>query len=52
MHGSSLGTLQFDEIALSWLILLATSGAVLVMAALLFRIFLRVGRRNGTLGFV
>ena len=43
LQGSSLGTLQFDDIVLAWLILLATSGMLLVMAAILFRIFLRWG---------
>ena len=52
LHGTSLGTLQFDDIVLAWLILLATSGVLLVVAAILFRIFLRLGRRKGTLGFV
>jgi len=52
LQGSSLGTLQFGDIVLAWLILLATSGVLLVMAAILFRIFLRLARRKGTLGFV
>ena len=43
LQGSSLGTLQFDDIVLAWLIFLATSGMLLVMAAILFRIFLRWG---------
>ena len=52
LQGSSLGTLQFDDIVTAWLILLATSGIILVMAAILFRIFLRLARRKGTLGFI
>ena len=52
LHGASLGSLQFDEIALAWLILLATSGMLLVVALMFFRVFLRLGRRKGTLGFV
>ena len=52
LHGASLGSLQFDEIALAWLILLATSGMLLLVALMFFRVFLRLGRRKGTLGFV
>ncbi|MCH7736838.1 MAG: ABC transporter permease [Chloroflexi bacterium] len=52
LQGSSLGTLESDEIVLTWLILLATSGVSLVAAGMLFRIFLRLGRRKGTLGFI
>ncbi len=52
LQGSSLGTLQFGDIALAWLILLATSGVILVVAAIFFRIFLSLARRKGTLGFI
>lgn len=52
LQGASLGSLQFDEIFMAWLILLATSGMVLVMSVILFRVSLSMARRKGTLGFI
>ena len=51
LQGASLGGLPTGEVVQIWLLLLVTSALMLGLALLLFRIFLGLARRRGTLGY-
>ena len=52
LQGSSLGSLDSNEIALSWLVLMVTSALLLGIAIRLLQVFLRRARKNGRLGYI